>query len=97
VIVGLVHGVSLLLAVGWAERAPYARYGLAARNRNAAQMVRCTVAWFAGGDLVDADIASFTKAAAEQTGIAHPVDQAVTELGKSRVIRVYVSYPSHLS
>ncbi|MGH3976407.1 MAG: NACHT domain-containing protein, partial [Pseudonocardiaceae bacterium] len=49
--------------------------------------------WFTGGDLVDDDIASFTGATASRTGIEHPVEQAVTELDKSRRTRVYVSFP----
>ncbi|HEU0087134.1 MAG TPA: pentapeptide repeat-containing protein, partial [Pseudonocardiaceae bacterium] len=49
--------------------------------------------WFTGGDLVDDGIASFTDAAASRTGIEHPIDQAVRELGKSRRTRVYVSFP----
>ncbi|MGH3621011.1 MAG: hypothetical protein ACRDQ5_04375, partial [Sciscionella sp.] len=48
--------------------------------------------WFTGGDLVNDDIASFTGAAASRTGIEHPIDQAVTELGESRRTRVYVSF-----
>jgi Pentapeptide repeats (8 copies)/WD domain, G-beta repeat/NACHT domain len=48
--------------------------------------------WFTGGDLVDDDIASFTEAAASRTGIEHPVDQSVAELGRSRRSRVYVSF-----
>src|SRR5262249_53556433 len=39
--------------------------------------------WFTGGDLVDEGIVSFTEATASTTGLDHPVDQAVTELGKS--------------
>ncbi|MCA1657624.1 MAG: hypothetical protein LC713_07975, partial [Actinobacteria bacterium] len=49
--------------------------------------------WFTGGDLVDEGIASFTGATASRTGVEHPVDQTVTELGKSRRTRVYVSFP----
>lgn len=39
--------------------------------------------WFTGSDLVDDGIASFTKATS-RTGIKHPIDQSVAELGKSR-------------
>jgi hypothetical protein len=50
--------------------------------------------WFTGGDLVDEDIASFTEATASRTGVEHPVDQSVAELGMSRrTTRVYVSFP----
>ena len=49
--------------------------------------------WFTGSDLVDDGIASFTSATARRTGVEHPVDQAVTELGKSRRTRLYVSFP----
>jgi hypothetical protein len=49
--------------------------------------------WFTGGDLIDDGIASFTGATASRTGVKYPVDQAVTELGKSRRTRVYVSFP----
>ncbi|MGH3875118.1 MAG: NACHT domain-containing protein, partial [Pseudonocardiaceae bacterium] len=48
--------------------------------------------WFTGGDLVDDGIASFTGAAAGRTGVEHPIDQAVAELGRSRRTRVYVSF-----
>ena len=48
--------------------------------------------WFTGGDLVDNEITLFTEAAARQTGIDHPVRQEVTELGKSRRTRLYVSF-----
>ncbi len=48
--------------------------------------------WFIGGDLVDEGIASFTEAAASRTGVEYPVAQEVTELGKSRRTRVYVSF-----
>ncbi len=49
--------------------------------------------WFTGGDLVDEGIASFTGATASRTGVEYPVDQAVTELGKSPRTWVYVSFP----
>lgn len=49
--------------------------------------------WFTGGDLVDEGIASFTSATASRTGVEHPIEQAVTELGRSRRTRVYVSFP----
>ncbi|MGH3880356.1 MAG: pentapeptide repeat-containing protein, partial [Actinophytocola sp.] len=48
--------------------------------------------WFTGGDLIDEGIASFTGAAAERDEVAHSVAPEVSELGKHRRIRLYVSF-----
>ena len=48
--------------------------------------------WFTGGDLVDAGLVAFTGSAADRTGVPHPVEQAVAEVGASRRTRVYVSH-----